>query len=760
VRIQDALDAVGFGEVDGLESIVCVPGSTPGRLRNAKLSRVADADLADYGTIYVAGGLFAAGSLVNGQGRTAANVRRIVWLALDADGKDFLSVPAETLWEMPQSVLDEIISTLTETLRAECARWHIPLHRIDCTGYGIAGYVYIDPEDQGRLEDIRRAYRAIVRVVNESANMMLLDRQASDAGTRVTRIPGDGAVNAKGDLPRPVYVIERNPGTVSVDALLAAVGNPEPITPRVPLLVQDQELPMDTYAEIVSVMRENWIAGQRNSLSLGLAGILAQNGVAEDAALRVMEDVTAGDEERESRLNNVRLTYARMRSGLSISGWTRLRSSGVPDRAVSQIDRALAPISRATTATLTITNEPTPRSQASPQFCEPPDDCFRGWIGRYVELVENTTEASDAYHLGTALTVAGAILGRRAWCTYGGSPIYPNLFSLLVGTAGGSRKDTAVKRGIYARDILSSGMAMEATEEPYRLITDAGSSQGLIDVLAESPTVVLYLTELAKLTRNARRSGTSDLMPTLLQAWDAPNVMETITRANAARAERPFLSLIACIQPEILATEFGGEDSDSGLTSRFLYFCGQGKGTPMPDPPAPDANGMRLLYRELVELRDVIRPDRGLLIDEGSRRVWAAWYARDYRRTVSNAAEDRMRTRLAAQAKRIALIYAASEGDTHVRPEHLTAALALVEWQWGEVTKIAADWGASSGVALERRITQTLGNGPMPLWRLRQAVEGPRWDIEAFDRVTRSMLSVGTMLKDAMGTVALQGGDA
>jgi hypothetical protein len=196
------------------------------------------------------------------------------------------------------------------------------------------------------------------------------------------------------------------------------------------------------------------------------------------------------------------------------------------------------------------------------------------------------------------------------------------------------------------------------------------------------------------------------------------------------------------------------------LTSRFLYFCGQGKGTPMPDPPAPDANGMRLLYRELVELRDVIRPDRGLLIDEGSRRVWAAWYARDYRRTVSNAAEDRMRTRLAAQAKRIALIYAASEGDTHVRPEHLTAALALVEWQWGEVTKIAADWGASSGVALERRITQTLGNGPMPLWRLRQAVEGPRWDIEAFDRVTRSMLSVGTMLKDAMGTVALQGGDA
>lgn len=752
--IGETLECLGWPgpRDDGLDGFVLVPGPE-GRLQTAPLAAVRDREVG--GTVYVSGGRFTSGTA-----RRAEFLQEVVWLQLDADLKDFLGIEAEDLWAMDDDVLDEAVAMLARLLVSECERNAVPLNRVDQTGYGVCGYVLIREGDRRRVSDLQRIHRAIVRRINANCQIALLDEQVCDAGTRITRIPGPGAWNGKGGRQRPVRVLHDAGTEVGVDALLSLVTDDPFVAQPVRPMPSPQDLTPDVFGAVEAIFDGAWgaMTGSRHDVALGLAGVLHGLGVSEADTMSLMERIASGDEEARDRLLAVRSTYRAAEAGQNISGWSRLRRS-LPPEMKSDLETALAPLQAARASVLVMGGEAHRALDGQYEFEPPPESCFRGWVGEYRDAVAHTTEAGDAFHLATALTVIGGFMGRRAWCLYGGQRTYPSLFSVLVGSAGGSRKDSAVKRGIYASGIVGHGLnAMQG--EPYHLITDIGSSQALIANLAENEQVVVYLSELAKVTRNARRTGTSDIMPTLLQLWDCPNEIETVSlsarKEGIGRAEAPFLSLIACIQPEILSIEFGAEDSESGLTSRLSYFCGTGKADPLPDPPAPDPVEMQSLYSRLASIRHDLKPAFGIPVDPDTRDIWAGFYRADRARRSSNLAEDRIRTRLATKVKRYALIYAVSERSPMVGRDHLLAGIDLVEWEWGQVTRIAGDWGASVGNSLERRIKEVLSDGPKPRWYVRERVSSPRWGPEEIARVMRSMRENGTVLGDEI--VQLQEG--
>lgn len=757
MRIREALDRIGYDVPEGMDAFVLVPG--PNGLRTAPLSRAIDSDLD--GTVYLSGGAF-----VQGGKRRGEDLRSVTWLALDCDLIDHLGIPAEDVRGMDDAALDDAIHDLAILLMNECARHAIPLHRVDSTGYGCCGYIMIDGGDRRRVAEIGAVYKRIISRLNADAGIRV-DPQVSDAGTRITRIPGDGATNTKNpSRPRPVRILHETGESIGLDALLALAGEeievfdrPAP-GPAVPV-----DVPPDIHGELVAILRPAWgnLEGQRHSIALGLAGVLWSLGVSEHDAHDLVLDIAAGDEEWMDRTRCVRSTYATADAGGVVSGWSRL-TPALPHHVLRDLRIALSPLERVPETTILMGGEPLPNVEMSHDFDPPPDECFRGWVARYLDQVAMATEASDAYHLGTAMTVAGAMMGRRAWMNYGGRPIYPNLFSVMIGSAGSSRKDSAVKLGVYADGILAYGrQAGDMTASQYRLIRDIGSSQALIDVLAEGVPVLAYISELARITRNSRRQGTADLLPTLLEAWDCPPVMETVSRAsekqaNKGRAENPFLSMVACIQPEILSQEFGAEDSESGLTSRISYFCGAGKPDPLPDPVAPDGWEMRNLYQELSDARAALIPSAGIQMDPGTKEMWTEFYVRDRVRPFASLAEDKIRTRLGAKARKYALIYAASEFSRAVTVEHLGAGIALVEWEWAQIGRIAGDWGASVDNVLERKVIDALRGGPQPMWAIRERTRSPRWGATNVANVVRAMKENGTVVELVGGVLALTEG--
>lgn len=758
--IGEAVAAIGVEDDEDLD--LCVTAITrEGRVVNATLRSVAHRDMAGLSNVYLAGGRFERGTIAGGKGRTWANVREVMWLAFDADLTDFLDEPAETLHtQREQAWLDRRVGELAEQVQSVFDALPLPLHRLDMTGYGVCAYVMLDRADWRDLDEIKTLYPVLIRALNERAGVPLFDAQVSDAGTRITRLPGSS--NHKGPTPRLVRTITQVPGSVGVRGLWALAGGTmqrrmaDP-APR----VGTQRLAEGMAERIVDAVTPEWTEGRRHGVALGLAGLLCKAGVTEgDTEAVVMAACrAAGDPEEYDRRRAVQTTYMEHMGGRPVRGYHRLREL-IGAEALRDLDAILEPLRRATTGTITLGR--TQRAadgapESAPQFLEVPDLAWRGWIGEYMEIMAPTTEAPDAFHLGTALTVAGAAMGRRVKGRYTGANIYPNLYSLIIGNAGSSRKDHAIQAGIYWANVMVDGGYMgEHTQSPYLLLGDAGSAQALIDALAAQPNALLYLSEFARLTRNARRQGTSDLIPTLLQAFNNPPSLEVVSRANPAKAIEPCLSIIAAIQPEILSLEFGENDTASGFTSRLMYFCGAAKPEPLPDPEGPDKRALSGLYRRLLEVREA---GRTLPLADDAREAWAVFYARDKARPTSNGTQDQMRTRLALMVRKVALIYAATEGCERVEREHLDAAMAVVEWQWANVCMLSVDWGALAKNVIERRVLETLRTyGAMTHHELRIRTQSPRWDADQFASVMRGMIDRGSVVQDGGYVVDL--GDA
>jgi hypothetical protein len=80
---------------------------------------------------------------------------------------------------------------------------------------------------------------------------------------------------------------------------------------------------------------------------------------------------------------------------------------------------------------------------ALPEF---PEEAFTVLFKSYRDLVEPCTEAPAAYHWVTFLTMTGLLLGRKLSISHS-LPLYPNFYSLLIGTTGLNRKSTALNFG-------------------------------------------------------------------------------------------------------------------------------------------------------------------------------------------------------------------------------------------------------------------------------------------------------------------------
>lgn len=101
------------------------------------------------------------------------------------------------------------------------------------------------------------------------------------------------------------------------------------------------------------------------------------------------------------------------------------------------------------------------------------------FLRTYLRYVEHTA-APRIMHIWAALTTASACLGRHAYFDFGTGPIYPNLYTLLVGPPA-TKKSTAISLATKLTD---------KTQVKYAPNDTAGKRQGLIVALenVEPPT--------------------------------------------------------------------------------------------------------------------------------------------------------------------------------------------------------------------------------------------------------------------------------
>lgn len=716
------------------------------------------------GEIFIGSGLFRPATLHPRHGRKGANVAAILWLPFDFDLADYLGFPEDKaerkkqmIWlhAMPQVDLDAMIGNLRQDVEETFRLLNLPIHRLDYTGYGLCAYVYLPRHRLDVVTELQGLHKAIVTRINKVWRGTLADPGVSDAGSRITRLVP--AANRKGPIERQTATLYYKPELLFAteaqlrEAAGEATAPPQRLVPR-----SGHGLPDGTVEQLIDAILPSWREGSRHALALALAGMLAKHGIPEAQAELILERLAADDEERGDRLTAVRTSYERVRSGMAAKGFFGLREL-LPAAALEWLDATLS--AHAKRGVRLSVGGKRYESAAEPQTEEDeyqpaPEAALRGWIGEYCRLMQPTTEAPAGFHLGVGLTVAGAVIGRRISIVAGGDVLYPNLFSLLVGRSGKSRKDTAIKRGV--RMLSGAPMGARIIKHEISITTDVASSEGLLKVLSDKPNTLLYITEFSKLVGNARRKATTTIVPTLIEAFDTPPVMANLNKASPVEARYPYLSILSATQPDILASLMADEDIHSGFANRWMFFCGSGVG-PLPTPPAVDPVAAAKLLGDLWDIRQNVYPDEvALRFDAATQQRWNDWYCADYSRASGGPEEDAMRVRHSVLIQKIALIYAVADAASAIQLAHLEAAIAVIDWMWRHVQRLMATWGGNLQREIEQRIIEVLTKqGPMKRWQLQAKCSNRRWSAKDFSGALRALMETESVIADGAGYVAI-----
>lgn len=750
MKIRDAIAALGYEETAS-ESL-CITRFRGDQKKNRTLRECHDAELSPrQGHLYVATGAFLPDTIKEDSGRKRDNLVRVVDLPFDFDLTDYLKAPKDALWNLDAATLGTHLSALYEDAGEVLSILRVPVWMWLNTGYGLLALARLNTSDQKDIEGAQALHAHLVGRVNEVFGDRLADPQVKDAGTRLIRLPY--SYNVKGPEPREVVVYEE----VGESFLHLADYEGQTRTPRPPRrIIPDHALSLSTDDErnIILALNNCWTEGSRHGLALGVSGMLAKAGVPEEQAERIIAAASAGDDEPHDRLAAVKTSYQRVRMGLDVRGFMALRDLAPQETAY--IDNLLTKVRPKTLGFIDFT--PTEREAGAltrPGFAECPEEGFYGWFGEYRQIMSTTTEASDAFHLGAAMVSAGSCVGRRV-ATSLGRTLHANLFLTLVGETGKSRKDTAISRAEYF--FLQNQTPDFLLQHPFSLLRGVRSGEGLIDHLETSPTTVLRLSELSTFVRKARQEGSITLMPTMLELWDAPPRIDIARAGKDGRksVENPFLSLLAATTPQTLAEDMTAADIESGFANRVLWFFGTGK-APIPDPDPPDPAKCAYLYNEL--LRTIGNYPHGTVLTKTAQAkdLWQHWYLDEYRKEYRSQDEAQMAQRMGANIHRIALIFAVSDGAPFIEEHHLSAAIAIVEWQFANVKAQARRWGWNDEAKLGIAIQDALFCGPLSGSQLSEAV-GERWGPTTVQRTLDAMIKLGRVEIPAPGVYQLPTG--
>lgn len=387
-------------------------------------------------------------------------------------------------------------------------------------------------------------------------------------------------------------------------------------------------------------------------------------------------------------------------------------------------------------------------------YDDPPVVTLHGPLGEYVAMMRPTTEAPDAFLLGGFLTVIGAVMGRRILVSYPRN-LYPNLYTVLVGITGRSRKDHAADLAIDVTNLQAAG--------PHDLIVpsfttsyDVSSAEGLVKFLKDYPNTIIRISELTHLMDNARRKSTTTILDKLIELWGTPPWTENLNKLSPVRAEKPYLSILAATQPSRLEERMTDAEVHSGFANRWLYIFGRGKEAD-PEPPHFPVDAAWALYTRIHKA--IHAHPEGTVFDltPAARVLWREWYIATMKSMDEDETEAAIRIRHHPLARKIALIYAVTDGEYDIDRVHLEAAISLLDWSWTHLVRAVKGWGAGDEVKLENRITDVLrSRGPIKKWQVQALCKRGTWPQSLFHKVVGSMIQNEAIVKDKDGCLWLR----
>jgi len=251
------------------------------------------------------------------------------------------------------------------------------------------------------------------------------------------------------------------------------------------------------------------------------------------------------------------------------------------------------------------------------------------WIEGFLRFTENS-EPPTTFRRWVAVSVIAAALQRKTVLRWGYLNFYPNMYIVIVGPSGKTRKGTAMTPGYnLLRDmgikVAAEAITREALIRELRKASDTTIGKDNRPILHSSLTI--YSQELTVFLGYKNMQLISDLTD-----WYDCRDRWTYRTKNMGTDEiiGVWVNLIGATTPELIQSSLPRDAIGGGLTSRIIFIYEENKEKIVPTPFLTSEQVS--LYSDLLEdLQNIYLMTGDFKVTEDFIDRWVDWYTQHNR---------------------------------------------------------------------------------------------------------------------------------
>lgn len=331
------------------------------------------------------------------------------------------------------------------------------------------------------------------------------------------------------------------------------------------------------------------------------------------------------------------------------------------------------------------------------------------------------TEPPAIYYRWCLLSTIGALLGRNTYLNHGHFKIFPNLYTMLIGTAG-ARKSTPIK--LCKKLLRLSGyetIAADKTSKEKFLVDLAGGSDSdndaspakLDDILDQNlfgdqdDTTNREMFIMADEANDFFGHGNIEFLSLLGNLWDYEgNFTYRIKTGKSLSIHNPSISILSANTPTGFAMAFPSEVLGQGFFSRLMLIHGEPSGRKIAFPKGMSEDLIAYFVSRFQEIRgNICGP---LDLDPDAEQTLEKIYA-----TFSNIGDQRFEsysTRRFAQLLKLCIIHCAARCGTSVSREDVIKANTVLSHAERYMPKALGEFGKSRNSDISHKIVELISS--------------------------------------------------
>lgn len=344
------------------------------------------------------------------------------------------------------------------------------------------------------------------------------------------------------------------------------------------------------------------------------------------------------------------------------------------------------------------------------------------FLQQYLSYIGDS-ECPTIYHRWCCLSMVGAYLGRTYSLEFGHFPVFPNLYTMLIGPPG-ARKSTAIK---IAQSIIKGAgytkISADRSSKEKFLLDLAGEGQELIgqdavdnildqNLWGETAGQINEMYIACDEFNDFIGTGNIEFISMLGSLWDFNGVYKNrIKSGKSVSISDPTISILGGNTPVNFIRAFPPEILGQGFFSRLLLIHGESTGKRITFPIRPSADSTNNIILSLQRLK--VSATGTAKLSKESKQLLDTIY-QTYK-GIDDVRFESYSQRRFSHLLKLCLIISACSYSSEIHTEHIIEANTILTFTEHLMPSALGEFGKSRNSDITHKIMQILNGSDIPL---------------------------------------------